>query len=101
MEPVGILKAPNQNKQIRSLRKTNNSAYSQFEEERFIISDSERHRDYCIKTSEPTSMRLPKINSTYQKLYQRTYLHSEMLDPKDILISFGVITNNKNENHPT
>lgn len=101
MTPVGSLKAPNQNMQRRSLQNTNNSAYSLFKEERFIISDSDRHRDYYIKISEPTSMRHTTIDSTYKKKYQRIYFHSDMLDPKDILISFGVITNNKNDNHPT
>ena len=101
MAPVGSLKAPNQNMQRRSLQKTNNSAYSLYEEEMLIISVSDRDRDFCIKISESTRIQHPTKDSIYKKIYQRTYLHSEILDPKDILISFGVITNNKNDNHPT
>jgi hypothetical protein len=72
--------------------------YSEFE---LKIDYQDIQRVYHIKIYEPTRMQHTTIDSTYRKIYQRTYLHSEMLDPKENLIFFAGITNNKNDNHPT
>jgi len=101
MASVLTLKAPNQTKQRRSLLKICNSGDALYNENGLIICVQDMYWDYHVKIFEPTRMQHLTIDSKYQIIYQQTYLHSEMLDPNYILISFGVITNNKNDNHPT
>jgi len=99
------LEATKQNMQRSSsqpkMSNSDDEFYALYGEKGLKIGNQDIERDYHVKIFEPTRMQHPTMDSTYQKIYQRTYLHSEMLDPKDILISFGVISNNKNDNHPT